>query len=768
MAPPRNVVKIAVQKPDAIPQLIRLDQAKPLAAVVKEVCDAWSLSHSERYALQFADGHRRYITENNRTEIKNGSILCLSTAPDLEAERLLSGLQSGSRERRRETLQHLVLLAPDVTFAQEVISRDGLQRLGTIIEDGDDLGEVLTLTLRAFLELMEHGMVSWETLSIPFIRKVVSYVNMNLMDASVQPLALRLLESVTLSSPALGQLVKSEVPLDRLLVHLQVMNQQLQTKAMALLTALLQGASPTERKVSVVSGGWMGEGAGAGAGSHCAPSWDRRMGVHGGVKSPKPPSHLSQHMLDYLWQRNLRQFIYKNIIHSATPLGDEMAHHLYVLQALTLGLLEPRMRTPLDPYSPEQREQLQALRQAAFESEGESLGAGLSADRRRSLCAREFRKLGFSFVLENSSREDKHECPFARSSIQLTVLLCELLRVGEPCEWDWAQRVWERGTEGQRGPGAAHTFSLSPSCPPAPGSETAQDFSPMFFGQDQSFHELFCVSIQLLNKTWKEMRATQEDFDKVIQVVREQLARTLALKPSSLELFRTKVNALPYGEVLRLRQTERLHQEGTLAPPILELREKLKPELMGLIRQQRLLRLCEGTLFRKISSRRRQDKLWFCCLSPNHKVLQYGDVEEGASPPTLESLPEQLPVADIKALLTGKDCPHVREKGSGKQNKDLYELAFSVSYDHGEEEAYLNFIAPSKREFHLWTDGLSALLGSPMGSEQTRLDLEQLLTMETKLRLLELENVPIPEQPPPIPPPPTNFNFCYDCSITEP
>ncbi|XP_049559705.1 engulfment and cell motility protein 3 isoform X3 [Orcinus orca] len=701
MVPPRNVVKIAVQMRDAIPQLIQLDQAKPLAAVLKEVCDAWSLPHSERYALQFADGHRRYITENNRTEIKNGSILCLSTAPDLEAERLLRGLQSESCEGRREALQHLVLLAPDMTFTREVISRDGLQRLGSIIEDGDDLGEVLALALRAFLELMEHGVVSWETLSIPFVRKVVCYVNMNLMDASVQPLALGLLESVTLSSPALGQLVKSEVPLDRLLVHLQVMNQQLQTKAMALLTALLQGASAAERKVG--------------------------------------------HMLDYLWQRNLRQFIYK---------------------ALTLGLLEPRMRTPLDPYSQEQREQLQALRQAAFEPEGESPGTGLSADRRRSLCAREFRKLGFSnsnpaqdlervppgllaldnmlyfsrhapsaysrFVLENSSREDKHECPFARSSIQLTVLLCELLHVGEPC------------------------------------SETAQDFSPMFFGQDQSFHELFCVSIQLLNKTWKEMRATQEDFDKVTQVVREQLARTLALKPSSLELFRTKVNALTYGEVLRLRQTERLHQEGTLAPPILELREKLKPELMGLIRQQRLLRLCEGTLFRKISSRRRQDKLWFCCLSPNHKVLQYGDVEEGVGPPTPESLPEQLPVADIRALLTGKDCPHVREKGSGKQNKDVCELAFSVSYDHGEEEAYLNFVAPSKREFHLWTDGLSALLGSPMGSEQTRLDLEQLLTMETKLRLLELENVPIPEQPPPVPPPPTNFNFCYDCSIAEP
>lgn len=47
------------------------------------------------------------------------------------------------------------------------------------------------------------------------------------------------------------------------------------------------------------------------------------------------------------------------------------------------------------------------------------------------------------FVLENSSREDKHECPFARSSIQLTLILCEILHVGEPCEClassPWAQ-----------------------------------------------------------------------------------------------------------------------------------------------------------------------------------------------------------------------------------------------------------------------------------------------------------------------------------------
>ena len=37
-----------------------------------------------------------------------------------------------------------------------------------------------------------------------------------------------------------------------------------------------------------------------------------------------------------------------------------------------------------------------------------------------------------------------------------------------------------------------------------------------------------------------------------------------------------------------------------------ELREKIQPEIMELIKQQRLNRLCDGTCFRKISTRRRQ------------------------------------------------------------------------------------------------------------------------------------------------------------------
>ncbi|XP_062856166.1 engulfment and cell motility protein 3 isoform X1 [Trichomycterus rosablanca] len=710
----KDIVKIAIQMPGAYPQLIQLDQKQPLTAVIKEVCEKWNLQCPENHAFQYADGGHTYITESNRLDIKNGSILWLTKSPGLCAEDLFRGIQSLDSDIRCKALKQLAAVSKDVTFAQEFISRDGHSMLVQIVEDDQEAPLIMTHTLTAFMELMDHGIVSWENLSTIFIKKIASFVNAPVMDASIQQVSLDILESMVLSSSSLFRQIREEITLDRLISHLQVSNQQLQTKAMALLMALLQTARDSDRR----------------------------------------------DLFAFLERKNLRQFIYKNIIHSSGQIVDEMAHYLYVLQSVCLNHLEARMRTPLDSFSQEQREALHSLRQAVFETDNEG---NLSNDRRRSLCAKEFKKLGFSnnsnpgqdlgrippgllaldtmtyfasrypdaysrFVLENSSREDKHECPFARSSIQLTLILCEILRIGEP------------------------------------PSETGSNYHPIFFAQDRLLEELFCICIQLLNKTWKEMRATQEDFDKVMQVVREQITRTLSNKPTSLELFKNKVNALNYSEILKLRQTERLHQEETLAPPVLELKERLKPELLELIRQQRLNRLCHGTLFRKISSRRRQDKLWYCRLSPNHKVLHYGDVADDSDTPSIESLQEKIPVADIKALLTGKDCPHMKEN-KGKQTKEMLDLAFSITYDV--EEYSLNFIASSRTDFCLWTDGLNVLLGKEMSSESMRSELEILLSMEIKLRLLDLENVPIPDSAPPVPKPPSNLNFCYDFSQAE-
>ncbi|XP_053558860.1 engulfment and cell motility protein 3 [Bombina bombina] len=716
MEPAKNIVKIAIQMMGAYPQLIELNQSKPLTSVLKDVCDGWNISNSEQYALQYVDGHQGYITELNRMEIKNGSILRLTTSPDKEASSLCTGAQSNNQDVKSDSLKKLAQLSQDVTFAQEFISRDGLYILSRIVEQEKEMGEVMSYALKAIVELMEHGFVSWEAFSKAFIFKVVSFVTLNLMAVEITQLSLAILESVVQSNTNFGELVREGVTLDRLLILLQLPNQEMQIKVMALLVALLQTASDRER----------------------------------------------EEMLEYLWKKNMRQFIHKHIIHGWPVLGDEMSHYLYVLQCLTLGLMEPRMRRFMDPNDSDQRKQLQDLRVSAFPNEVED-GGHMSSERRHSICAKEFRKLGFNnngspwqdlclvppgllaldnmvyfsnrwpsaysrFVLENSSREDKHACPFARSSIQLSLILCEILRIGEPV------------------------------------TETGQNFLTLFYAQDYFVQELFCICIQLLNKTWKEMRATQEDFDKVINVVKEQISRTLAHSYASLETFRTKIFSLNYSEILKLRQEERQNQDEVLSPPVMELRMQLKPELLNLIKQQRLHSLCEGTKFRKISSRRRQDKLWLCRLSPNHKVLHYGDIEDNVQNPSIDYLQEKIPVAEIKDVLTGKDCPHTKEKSSGKQNKEIMEHAFSIYYN---VDSYLNFVAPSKHDFCVWVDGLNALLGRKMLSELMRNDLDILLNTELKLRLLDLENIPIPEQPPPIPPRPLTYNYCYEFTSAE-
>ncbi|XP_039632526.1 engulfment and cell motility protein 2 isoform X1 [Polypterus senegalus] len=721
MPPPSDIVKVAIEWPGANAQLIEIDQKKPLSSIIREVCDGWSLSGSDQFALRYADGPQLYITEQNRSEIKNGTILRLAISPARAARQLLERVQSHGMDARLEALKELAKLSADITFATEFINIEGIAVLARLVESGTHFGEMLAFTLTAFLELMDHGIVSWDLISFSFIKQISNYVNQPMVDVSILQRSLAILESMVLNSQTLYQRVAHETTVGQLIAHLQVSNQEIQTYAIALINALFLKAPE-----------------------------DRRQ------EEPTNPLDLPlTEMANTLAQKHLRSIILNHVIRGNRPIKAEMAHQLYVLQVLTFNLLEERMMTKMDPSDQGQRDIIFELRRIAFDADSDP---NSSTEKRKAMYTKDYKMLGFTnhinpamdftqtppgmlaldnmlylakvhqdtyirIVLENSSREDKHECPFGRCAIELTKTLCEILQVGEL------------------------------------PNEGCNDYHPMFFTHDRAWEEFFCICIQLLNKTWKEMRATSEDFNKVMQVVREQITRALGMKPNSLDQFKSKLRGLSYSEILRLRQSERMSQDDFQSPPIIELRERIQPEILELIKQQRLNRLCEGSCFRKIGNRRRQEKFWFCRLSLNHKVLHYGDLEEppqGEVP--FESLSEKIPVADIKSVVTGKDCPHMKEKSALKQNKEVLELAFSILHDPDEA---LNFIAPNKYEYCIWTDGLSALLGREMSSELTRSDLDTLLSMEMKLRLLDLENIQIPEAPPPIPKEPSTYNFVY-------
>uniref|UniRef100_A0A4W3JSA9 Engulfment and cell motility 2 n=1 Tax=Callorhinchus milii TaxID=7868 RepID=A0A4W3JSA9_CALMI len=499
MPPPSDIVKVAIEWPGANAQLIEIDQKKPLTAIIREVCDGWTLSNPEHYTLRYADGTQLYITEKTRSEIKNGTILRLAISPYRAARQLLERVQAPGTDSRLEALKELAKLSADATFATEFINLEGIYILTLF-------GETLAFTLTAFLELMDHGIVSWDMISTAFIKQVKSAI----------------LVACPSSPPLHRQHLKHSpsIALPRpLLPHFQVTTAEIQTYAIALINALFL----------------------------------------------KAPEDRRQEMSSALAQKHLRTIILNHIIRGNRPIKTEMAHQLYVLQVLTFNLLEERMMTKMDPQDQAQRDIIFELRRIAFDAESDPNSSNV--EKRKAMYTRDYKMLGFTnhvnpavdftqtppgmlaldnmlylaklhqdtyirVVLENSSREDKHECPFGRSSIELTRMLCEILQVGEL------------------------------------PNEGCNEYHPMFFTHERAFEEFFYICIQLLNKTWKEMRATSEDFNKVMQVVREQITRTLSAKPNSLDQFKSKLRCLSYSEILRLRQSERMSQDDFQSPPI--------------------------------------------------------------------------------------------------------------------------------------------------------------------------------------------------------
>uniref|UniRef100_A0A8C6XYW4 Engulfment and cell motility 2 n=1 Tax=Naja naja TaxID=35670 RepID=A0A8C6XYW4_NAJNA len=720
MPPPPDIVKVAVEWPGANAQLLEFDQKRPLVSIIKEVCDGWSLPNPECHTLRYADGAQLYITEQTRGDIKNGTILQLAVSPSRAARQLMDRTQSSTLEGRLEAMKELAKLSADVTFATEFINMDGIAVLTRLVEGSSKLlshcGEMLAFTLTAFLELMDHGLVSWDTVSVSFIKQIAGYVSQPMVDVSILQRSLAILESMVLNSQALYQKIAEEVTVGQLLSHLQVSNQEIQTYAVALINALFLKAPEDKRQDHLASP----------LDLPCTTVWAAP--AHRLHALPSPPL--------------------QHVIRGNRPIKTEMAHQLYVLQVLSLNLREERMMTKMDPSDQAQRDVLFELRRVAFEAEAESAPGG-GAEKRKAIYTRDYKLLGFTNPVNPAL--DFLQTPPGMLALDNMLYLAQPPSL-PPSLPPSQSSAWEKGGL----PGRSDSPLPSRLCP---ANEGRNDYHPMFFTHDQALEELFAICIQLLNRTWKEMRATAEDFHKVMQVVREQITRALPAKPPSLDQFKGKLRSLGYSEVLRLRQSERMSQDDFQSPPIVELREKIQPEILELIKQQRLNRLCEGSSFRKVGNRRRQERFWHCRLALNHKTLHYGDLEENAQGGVaLESLQEKIPVADIKAVLTGKECPHMKEKGALKQNKEALELAFSILYDPDEA---LNFIAPNKYEFCIWIDGLNALLGKDMASELTKSDLDTLLSMEMKLRLLDLENVQIPEEPPPVPKEPSNYDFVY-------
>lgn len=693
-----------------------------IVGIIKNLCDGWNLSDEENYALQFCEpNNKNYVTEKNRNEVKNGQVLRLRHSPTKTAHDILETLKSGSNEEKLRVLENLASLSSDLTFALEFIKEQGMNIVIEMVEGEQCTGDMLKYVMLSFVELMEHGTISWDILQSNFIGRNINFIKNStpVVPPEVVQCALSTLENIVQNSSNHAAVIETDVKLDSLLKLLRDQTSQIiQQNTIALINALfIKGDDDRRRAIAQ-------------------------------TLSTKPFRSV---FLDCAIGANIG-----------------ISHQLYVLQTLTLGLLENRMMTPMNAQDQDAHEKIKILRRLAFDDGviGDGSGAQHGSDtvqsRRHnssSSAASYYKKLGFKcdinpaqdftetppgmlaldcmiyfarnytpqytkVVHENSCRADEHECPFGRTSIELVKLLCEILRIGEP------------------------------------PNEQGQEFHAMFFGSEHPFEEFFSISIVVLNKTWKDMRATNEDFAKVFSVVREQVQRSLQTRPNNLDDFKTRILQLTYANITALRQQERTSREEceSTASAIVSLKEKITPEIIALIKAQRLGYLVEGTRFSKYSrGARSKDKFWYARLSPNHKVIHYGNCDE-KTVPTLEELSDKILVIDIKQLLVGKECPHMKEL---RTRKSAVNLGFSITFD-SMDHSTLDFVAPDETVFNYWTDAINALLDQPMCSKQKDEDFETLLSMEIKLRLLDTEGLDISNEPPPIPDEPANYDFCFE------
>jgi engulfment/cell motility protein 1 len=77
--------------------------------------------------------------------------------------------------------------------------------------------------------------------------------------------------------------------------------------------------------------------------------------------------------------------------------GAEMAHQLYVLQTLTLGLLEQRMNSKMDPQDQDAHDKIKELRRIAFDTDGAGLSGDVTARKQLGVFAKDYKKLGFKY-----------------------------------------------------------------------------------------------------------------------------------------------------------------------------------------------------------------------------------------------------------------------------------------------------------------------------------------------------------------------------------
>ncbi|KAK6729612.1 hypothetical protein RB195_006577 [Necator americanus] len=283
--------------------------------------------------------------------------------------------------------------------------------------------------------------------------------------------------------------------------------------------------------------------------------------------------------------------------------------------------------------------------------------------------------------------------------------------------------------------------------------ECVEKLIELLFRCDSSFNSLFAVTVQLFHRTWREMHASQDEHEKVANVVHEQLRRAANNRPANLTTLEELLLSLPYWKMKELWKRELIEKENNqLSSEVVgELRNLLKPSIEQLVRTNRKNALRQGFTFRRQvkgkTPHKGEDQYCFWKLDASDLLcLTDTDVD-----PYVEGVSH---VGNVRKIAV-KDIASVEriEDMTGRKSGAHSMRCIRIVLHDGSSISGATF---SDRVLSAWLDGLMDLTGSTSLSHDAMSTADRLLNIELRLRLMD---VPNPQTATEIPPLPADFNW---------
>lgn len=163
----------------------------------------------------------------------------------------------------------------------------------------------------------------------------------------------------------------------------------------------------------------------------------------------------------------------------------------------------------------------------------------------------------------------------------------------------------------------------------------------LVFNSEKYFLDYFSTGMELFLRTWREMHANSDDEDKVMNVVRYQLAFGIAENVHDFTQFDEYLQKhLSYFHIQKIFEKQRIEREELelKSTTIEDLRSYLRPSIEELVKNKKKNILKDGFIFAKVSKGKSftpgKSQMWHWKLDDNERYLWYTDCHPSQNPGT--------------------------------------------------------------------------------------------------------------------------------------